>query len=252
MNWAIVFSAGLVVTTAVAPPRVMAQPKPSFAFCVARDNLPMSGTEGTRGIDVDVAGAAAARMGATPSFVWLDAHGDSFEQAVADRRCDAAMGAIIDPGAMAGARQIDGVIVTGPYMSAGYRLIARRGVAVPATLDALGPDDRIALEGESIGAFTVRQAGHPVYVLKNASAVIDAVATGKAPYGYLWGPLASWMLRTRSDVAVAARFRSTERWGFGMAVRAMDPRRDSLDAAIRALADDGTLTRILAVYGVTP
>lgn len=225
-----------------------AQSTPALSFCAGADNSPMSQERTSDGIEVEFARALAAEMGAEAAFVWLDAHTESIEQAVLNGRCDAALGAIVDPGPMAGSRALDGVALTAPYYHAGYVLIRGAATRPLRTLAELG-GRRVAVERESIATFSLRQQGRRVHVLHDYQAVVAAVADHRVEYGYLWGPIAAWALRNRRDVVVSEGFIASEQWGFALAVRDRDALlRRRLNRAIRALADRDAVLRIAAAY----
>ncbi|MBW3630983.1 MAG: transporter substrate-binding domain-containing protein [Gemmatimonadetes bacterium] len=84
-----------------------------------------------------------------------------------------------------------------------------------------------------------------------AVVVVDAVADGRAEYGYLWGPLAASLTRGRSDVVVEKAFQPPELWSFAMAVRQGDGElRQAVNRGIREMVQGGDLAGILARYGV--
>ena len=227
-----------------------AQAPRTLTFCVDVDNLPMSDASGPAGFEVDLSRALAQQLGREARFEWLDPHHDFTEKAVLDGRCDAALGAIVEPGGIAGAQPVNGVTLTEPYYSAGYQLVRRSGARPVGALDALR-GTRIALEGESLGTITLRQQGHMVHVLRDFDGVVKALADGRAEYGYLWGPLAAWLLRERSDVVVENSFHPTELWSFAMAVREADVElRQALNRGIREMVESGSLTEIFAKYDV--
>jgi polar amino acid transport system substrate-binding protein len=236
----------------IAAADLEAQTRDSLTFCVGVDNLPMSAATGTgpTGFEVDLARALAERLGKRARFEWLDPHHDFTEKAVVDGRCDAALGAILEPGGMAGAQPVTGVTLTEPYYRAGYLLIRRPEAPPVSSLDGLR-GKRIALEGESLVTYTLRQQGHQVYVLRDYASVVDAVADGRAEYGYLWGPLAASLTRQRSDVVLAEEFQPPQLWSFATAVlQESSPLRQALDGAIRELTAEGVVAEIFAQYGV--
>jgi polar amino acid transport system substrate-binding protein len=247
-------AAVLAAVAAVAGPAaaVLGQAVPDrVTFCLADQSLPMSTNLGpTPGYDVEIADALAAAMGVERRYTWLEPGHDDFEDAVRERRCDAALGVITDAGPMAEAPDLRGLALTGPYYETGYVLLRRRDAAPLARLGDAG-DTRIAVEGESVVTFTLRQSGRRVHVLDDYEGVIRAVAEGRAKYGYLWGPVAAWTLRTRDDVLIAPEFRSDDRWPFAVAVRAEDAElRARLEAAIARLRSDGTIAEILDAYAM--
>lgn len=240
----------VAATLLVAAAAAEAQAPNALTFCVWVDNLPMSDASGPSGVEVELARALAKQLGREARFEWLDPHNDFTEKAVLDGRCDAALGAIVEVGTMAGAQPVTGVTLTEPYYSAGYQLIRRPGARPVGTLEGLR-GTRIALEGESLVTYTLRQQGHKVHVLRDYQAVINALADGRAEYGYLWGPLAASLTRERSDVVVEKEFRPTELWSFAMAVREADTElRQALNRGIREMVQGGSITGIFAKYQV--
>lgn len=246
MNIGPAVTAALLAAAAALP----AQVPRTLTFCAGMGNLPMSQEGQVPGFEVEFARSLAERLGAEARFEWLEPHTDSFEQAVLEGRCDAALGAIVDPGPMAGDRTIAGVALTEPYYGAGYLLIQRVGTRSVRSLPELG-DARIGVEMESIPIFTLRQRGHNMYALRDYEAVIEAVAERRVDYGYLWGPLAAWLLRDRTDVVASEGFEPVERWNFALAVREEEEELlRHLNAAIRELARSKEIARIFASYGV--
>ncbi|HEV2146499.1 MAG TPA: transporter substrate-binding domain-containing protein [Longimicrobiaceae bacterium] len=234
-------AAALLATAAAA------QAPRTITFCAATDNLPLSHRDA--GVEVELARRLAESLGATARFEWLE-HGERPGEALPAGRCDAALGAVVDPGTLADGRRAPGIALTTPYYGAGYALIRRADVAPVRTLAELG-DTRIAVETESIPIYTLKQRGNRVYAVHDYDAVVEAVADGRADYGYLWGPLASWLLRDRSDVVLAPEFEPVERWSFSLALRESDGAlRERLDAAIRDMVRSGEAARVFGEKGV--
>jgi ABC-type amino acid transport substrate-binding protein len=103
----------------------------------------------------------------------------------------------------------------------------------------------------SIPVFTLRQRGHEVYVVDDSEAVVAALAEDRAVYGYLWAPMAAWLLGDRRDVIVAGEFLPADVWDFGVALRAGDLElRAALEAAIDRSIDDGTVAGIFSRHDV--
>lgn len=222
----------------------------AVTFCASAASLPMSAEYGSpQGYEVEIARALAERLGAEARFTWLGSE-EAFEEAVREGRCDAALGVIVDPGPMADPPNLAGLALTRPYYQTGYLLVRRRDAPPLPSFEDAG-DTRIGVEGESVVTYTLRQRGQPVHVLFDRDAVIEAVATGRARYGYLWGPVTAWSLRDREDVVVAPEFESPDRWAFALAVPAESTAlRADLDHALAALEADGTLERLITGYGL--
>ena len=241
---------GAVAAALLTAATAQAQAPKPLTFCAGFDNLPMSERGTPAGFEIELAEALAERLGREARFEWIDPVDDLVEKVVLEGRCDAALGAIVEPGDMVGARPVTGVTLTEPYYSAGYLLIRGANARPVRSLEELR-ETRIALEGESLVTYTLRQQGQAVHVLRNFDGVVKALADGRAEYGYLWGPLATWLLRERSDVVVEKDFQPTELWNFALAVREADTGlRQGLNGAIRDLIGSGVLEGIFSRYGV--
>ena len=227
-----------------------AQASRPLTFCLAADNLPFSAADPGRGIEVEIARTVSERLGRKAVFIWQNAHEESPEEALQDQRCEVAAGASVDPGPMAVGRRVPGLALTDPYYSAGYLLIRRPGVPSALTLAELG-DNRIGVEMISIPVYTLKLRGHKVYAMHGHDEVIEAVADGRIDYGYIWGPLAAWLLRVRDDVVLAEGFEPVDYWNFALAVREEDePLRQALNGAIRELIKSGGVAAAFGKYRV--
>ncbi|MFN2433390.1 MAG: substrate-binding periplasmic protein [Gemmatimonadota bacterium] len=221
-----------------------------LVFCSETDNPPMSQIGVPPGFDVEVAEALGRRLGVRTRIVWLRPHADVLEVALEEGRCTAAPGVLVTDGPTMAGSAPAGVVTTRPYYSAGYVLVRRRDGPPAATLEEVR-ERRIAVESVSIAAYTLRQGGYTVHVFPDAAGVIEAVAERGEDFGYLWEPLAAWLLRDRDDVIVEETFEPVERWSFGLAVRETDGAlRSALDGAIAGVAREGTLDAIFARYGI--
>lgn len=244
------YVAAATAALALAGADLSAQTGAPLRFCAAQHNLPLSAAHPPSGVELEIAQAIAQHLGTKAEFVWRDADEEGLEQGVLEGRCDAALGVMVETGGMAGAPAAPGVTRTRPYYGAGYVLIHRTGTLPVGTLAELG-DSRIAVEAESVPVYTLKQRGHPVHVFFDYGAVAAAVAEGRVPYGYLWGPVAARLLRDRSDVVIASDFQPEDRWNFALAVRENDSTLlAELNEAVEALHREGTVARIFSRNGV--
>jgi ABC-type amino acid transport substrate-binding protein len=248
-----VIGAGLAGVAAASAAQEVASPEAApIVFCAGAANMPMSQAGEPSGFDVEIAEAIAAELGRAARFKWLEPESDGVDHAVREGHCDAALGVLATAGPLVGDPVLDGLALTLPYLRAGYRIVRRPDTAPLPTLEHAG-DERIAVEGESVATFTLRQRGRRVYVLFDHAAVLEAVADGRVRYGYLWGPLAAWGTLGRDDVVLAREFEPVDRWSFALAVREEDePLRRSLDGAITRLRVNYAIDRILGRYGLPP
>lgn len=213
-------------------------------LCVATDNLPMSDDAPPRGMEVKFGRELAERMGRTLELVWHSPGAGAADRALLTRQCNAALGAVASGDALTQAQPIPGITLTRPYYTAGYMLV-RRVQTPPVRQLADLDEERIAVEMVSIPMYTLKQRGLRVFAVDDHAAVIDAVADGRANYGYLWGPIAEWDLRDRDDVVIERQFKPEERWDFAMAVRADDQRlKEEIDSALVALDRSGELAKL--------
>lgn len=241
---------GAVAAALLAAAAARAQAPDPLTFCAGFDNLPMSEMGTPAGFEIEFAEALATRLGRQARFEWIDPHSDLVEDAVVEGRCEVALGAMADPGALVGARPTSGLMLTEPYYDAGYLLIRRAGARPAGALEELR-DTHIAVDGHSTSIFTLRQRGYKLHMLHDYQAVIDALADGRAEYGYLWGPLAAWVTRHRNDVVLAKEFQPPDLWSFALAVREADTAlREALNRGIREMVDSGSLTEIFSRYHV--
>lgn len=244
----LVLGLALLAAPAALPTDGLAQQR--ITFCVGEENLPLSShSPSTPGYEVEIARALARELGAEAAFTWVDlAHG-TLEDGVREGRCDVATGVLVDPGPFAAAADLRGLETTCPYYATGYTLLRRAGSPAPRTLEELG-EERIAVEGESIATFTLRQRGRRVYVVPDLHAVLRAVDEARAKFGYAWAPRAAWAVRDRMDVVVTPPLAGGDSWSFAMAVRAGSPLRARLDPGIRALRERGAVAEELGRYGL--
>ncbi|MBA3892421.1 MAG: transporter substrate-binding domain-containing protein [Gemmatimonadales bacterium] len=204
----------------------------------------------SRPVEIEIAGALATEIGAVAHFVQLDPHEADLEQAVLAGRCQAASGIIDDPSFVTRGRSPAGISLTDPYYAAGYVLVGRGDVTPVSTLRQLGAA-RVGVEKESIVAYTLRQRGHAVHGLSNASAVIRAVAERRLDYGYLWGPLAAGQLQGEQEGILIGQFVPADRWNVTIAVRGeAGELRHHLNRAIHHSLENGAVARIMAAADV--
>ena len=233
------------------PAEAPAQDAESLRFCVGRDNLPLADADPPSGIEVDFARALGSNLEREVRFEWLGMEEPRPDEALLAGRCHAALGAVLDAGTLAQTPTVTpGLAFTLPYYAAGYVVVRRAGASPVPRLTVLGKS-RIGVEMESVAIYTLKQRGINVHALDDYHAVIRALADGRLEHGYLWGPLAAWQLKDRTDVVVDRTFDPVERWNFAIALRAEERTlREQLNAVIHEMVRDGQVARIFAVHGV--
>lgn len=245
---ALLWSAGVATVLLQGSPAPAQEPRP-IRFCIAADNPPMSVEHpAPSGVEVELARALASELNAGVAIRWLD-HGDRAEAELRADRCDAAFGAVVDPGLADGSVPPD-LALTEAYLAAGYQLVRRSDAPPVRSLAELG-QARIGVEVESVPIYTLKQRGQRVFALHDSEAVVEAVADGRVQYGYLWGPLATWLLRDREDVVLVREFRPEERWDFALLLREdAVSLRERIDRAVQELVATGAVGDITSRYGI--
>lgn len=219
-----------------------------ITFCLSSHNMPFSAAHPPGGIDVDIARAIADELGRRAQFKWQEPS-EAPDLALLNRQCDAAMGAVVDPGEMAQGGSAAGIGLSQPYYAAGYQIVHRTGLKPPTSLDQV-KGERIGVEMVSIPIYTLKLRGQKVFALASTEAVLKAVADGRAAYGYLWGPAAGWILRDRDDLKLAGNFAPEDRWNFAIAVRAKDADLlKRLNSGLRELGANGEIASAFEKYG---
>jgi polar amino acid transport system substrate-binding protein len=218
-------------------------------FCVLASHMPMSSERESTGVDVDLARELASMLGRSPVIAWLPAAPGNFEQALAKGQCDVVPGALADSGTLAGPPLAD-VAFTRPYYAGAYWLV-RKADAAPIKQLQQARDIRLAVEGDSIVAYTLRHRGLDVQIMFDAATIIESIATGQVGYGYLWGPIAAWQLRDNNSVVLAPEFEPEDRWNFALAVSKDRPGLlTELDAALTKLMKRGAIKELFRRYSI--
>jgi ABC-type amino acid transport substrate-binding protein len=238
-----------VAAVSVWPETAGAQDPSPLRFCAGEHNLPLSAAAPPRGVEVSFARALAGRLGRTAAFHWMGVEEDA-GQAVLDGHCELALGAVVDDGSLADARLRSGLALSEPYYAAGYVLV-RRADATPVRRLSELREVRVGVESESVAIFSLKLRGHHVHVLPDHAAVIRAIATGNVAYGYVWGPLAAWSLRARTDILIEDAFEVEERWGFALAIDSTDTALlGRVNREIRRMRNGGIIGEIFSEYGI--
>lgn len=239
-----------VAVALLTPSAAVAQAsRPPLTFCVRAENAPVSWTGSPPGFEIEIARELASVLGTEPRFVWLEPEALP-ESALREGACDVAPGMLVDRGTLADEPRLSGLSLTRPYYRAGYAVVRRRERPPLDGLAALG-EERIAVEGESVVGFTVRQLGYGVHMLYDAQAVIRALQRDRVRYGYLWAPMAAWLLRAQDGLRLDPPLRAEDTWDFALAVRSDDGALlERLNRAVGMLQERENFSRILLEYGL--
>jgi ABC-type amino acid transport substrate-binding protein len=207
-------------------------------------NLPFSTAHPEpAGLDYDIAGLLAAKLGVSLRVYWAPSAHDSYPSKLATKKfCDAMLSVMPDD------RFSDRVLYSRPYCMAGYRLVVPTGVAAPSRLEEFG-DERLAIEAgvAARGLQGRKTRGYP-----DLGKVLEAVASRDVAAGYVISTRGPWLAETLRPGKL--RFldgAAEDRFPICVAVRKSD--RDlkaAIDVALQELAASGKLADVFARYHI--
>lgn len=245
----------LVAALAATPLRVCADP----------NNLPYSNAAGS-GFENKIAEFVARELGRPLSYVWRPQRRGFVRETLAAHRCDVIMSV---------PASFEAALPTTAYYRSTYVFVARRGRAVPASLD----DPRlrqlrigVQIVGNDYNNPPAAQAlarrnlsnnvrGFTVYgdysEPEPQRAIVDAVARGDVDTAIVWGPLAGFYVRHQAHPALVMAPVTPENDGRGLRFVfdiAMATRRDdrALHDALNSVISRrrAQIQRILREFGV--
>jgi len=193
------------------------------------------------GLDIDLARAVADRLGAPVRFINMGYDG-LYDSLRADQ-ADALFSALrIDPLRLHEARY------TTPYFDAGQVLVRPPGAGIDSLQDMDGR--RLAVEFGTEGDLEARRWQRRLHVLdiltyETAAAALDAVRAGEADAALVDAVSARLWLRDHDGLSRAPDQITSD--PYAVAVQVENVRLwEAINAALAALAEDGTLERIIA------
>lgn len=219
-------------------------------------NLPYSSARGDRpGLDVELARALADRLHLKLRLDWIDVHRETAIGELIQGRCDLALGEAVEPDAVADDEPLAGkVLYSRPYYRTGYVLVRRKDGPRIASLAELkgNRSQRLGTEAGSVADYCLRQRGYLRRLYRNQLAALRATADGDIDFAYLWAN-AGWTLHASPDLAAKLEIGPgadpSDRWDIAVALRRGDAElKRRVDAALKALVDDGTVARLLEKY----
>jgi putative heme-binding domain-containing protein len=164
----------------------LARVRSAGALVVGLDpnNLPFSTAHpGPAGLDYEIAGLLAAELGVALRVYWgISAHDSYPAHLTSKRRCDVVLG--ITPDDRFGQR----VLYSRPYYIANYRRVVRAGAGPPRDGEPVAVEAGVALRALN---------GRPIERYPSTEAILDAVARGRVPAGYVIATRGSWLAHER-------------------------------------------------------
>jgi polar amino acid transport system substrate-binding protein len=145
-----------------------------------QNNLPFSTAHPMPGgLDYEIAGLLAEQLGVSLRVYWAYSAHDSYPSKLAAKQlCDVILGVMPDD------RFAQRVLFSRPYAVARYQLVVKSGAGPLSAEAPLAVEEGIAVRG---------LAGHPVRTYPSTEAVLEAVATGHEPAGYVVSTRGPWL-----------------------------------------------------------
>src|SRR5262245_15703946 len=149
-----------------------------------QNNLPFSTAHpAPAGLDYEIAGLLAEQLGVSLRVYWAYSAHDSYPSKLAAKQlCDVILGVMPDD------RFAQRVLYSRPYYVARYRSVMRSGTGQLSDRTPLAMEEGVAVRG---------LAGHPARPYPSTEAVLEAVATGREPAGYVIGTRGPWLAHRR-------------------------------------------------------
>ena len=212
-------------------------PSPAFQVGAVR---PSKRVVAARGLEIDLARTVAARLGIRrvafvnePSFKRLLARGEkAWDVALAEVTITPSRRASVD--------------FSAPYLRADQGVLVRKGLAAPKQLAALARL-RICVQRGTTSVEIVRQRVRPtrqLFFFTSLELLFDALRVGRCDATVLDAPILAAERASAPDRygALAGVLRTNER--YGVVLQKDSPLTGRVDAAVRALVANGTLSRL--------
>lgn len=206
-----------------------------------QNNLPFSTTHPQpAGVDYEIAQLLAEKLGVSLQVYWAYSSHDSYPSKLANKRfCDVILGVMHDD------RFADRVAYSEPYYFANY-VYAIHADSQATNLEELpiAAEPGIAVRG--LGGRTTK-------TYPNLEAILSAVATRKAPVGYVISSRAHWLATQKwpGKIRFVQPQTNVDRFGICAAVRLHESDlKDAINGAFRELRESGQLQKAFAQWHI--
>lgn len=218
----------------------------SISMCASPETLPYASDKGDLpGFQVEIGRAIATRLGLSLSIEWV----------VPRRRanvvnCDMQLDSVHDQAMRKG-----GTLLSKPYHRSGVALGLARGVEPVADYKQLRKDQKVGVMVSSIASVVLGKNGASTSPYAFQSDMLEDLVKGDLYGGALSIATLSYYIHTHPEagIRIVYAFDSAPdlTWQVGVGLRKSDEALvKEVDAALDALLDDGTITRIYEKYGI--
>lgn len=258
MSWgilrqAILLPAILAIGAALASGPVLARSleqireSGSVVLCAHPNSLPFaSKTAGTPGFQVELARAIAVQLGVSLGQEWIVSPSQVFRS-----NCDIVLDVIGDQSA----QSESGLQVSKPYYRGGVALAVRQGSPVHSFAD-LDEHTKVGVQVGSTIAMLLNQRNVMISTFAFEDEMMEALSTNEIDAAAVTATVAGYFNATHPDQAVTIippdDTQANTVWNLAVGLRRPDAKlRESIDAALDQLRDDGTISAVYARYGIS-
>jgi polar amino acid transport system substrate-binding protein len=233
------------VQTSKRPYNAMARVRSAGVLVVGLDqnNLPFSSAHPSpAGLDYEIAGLLAERLGVSLRVFWAISAHDSYPSKLTSKQlCDVILGVTPDD------RFTQRVLFSRPYHVARYLVVVRSGDGRPSETTPMAVEQGVAVRG---------LGGRSIHAYPSTEAVLEAVATGRERAGYVIATRGAWLAHKRWPGKLELLPRpdldtEVDALPIVAAVRKSDGAlRDAIDRAWAELARSGRLAQAFARWNI--
>ena len=236
-----------------------ARERGTIVACADPYNLPFSSPDPNMpGFDVDIAREIAAGMGLEIAYHWVDTGtrgglSRAIRLSINDNKCAFFMGVPDEPD-MIEEYQEKKLIITRPYLGAGYILVGKEGGPSPQTLAEV-KDAKIGVIMFTIADMDLSAEGFRTDPYRVNEENLAALQKGEVDFSLILSSKAGWWLHQNpgSGLAIIEGFTPDPRMVYGLVIAVRRTEHD-LQAAINEQLDklvaSGRIAEIVANYGV--
>ena len=258
--WVLIVVMVCAGVTAAAPTALeKARERGTIVACADPYNLPFSSPDPNMpGFDVDIAREIAAGMGLEIAYHWVDTGtrgglSRAIRLSINDNKCAFFMGVPDEPD-MIEEYQEKKLIITRPYLGAGYVLVGKEGGPSPQTLAEV-KDAKIGVIMFTIADMDLSAEGFRTDPYRINEENLAALQKGEVDFSLILSSKAGWWLHQNpgSGLAIIEGFIPDPRMVYGLVIAVRRTEQD-LQAAINEQLDklvaSGRIAEIVGKYGV--
>ena len=258
--WALIVVMVCAGVAAAAPTALeKARERGTIVACADPYNLPFSSPDPNMpGFDVDIAREIAAGMGLEIAYHWIDTGtrgglSRAIRLSINDNKCAFFMG-IPDEPDMLEEYEEKKLIITRPYLGAGYVLVGKEGGPSPQTLAEV-KDAKIGVIMFTIADMDLSAEGFRTDPYRINEENLAALQKGDVDFSLILSSKAGWWLHQNpeSGLAIIEGFTPDPRMVYGLVIAVRRTEQDlqaAINEQLEQLVASGRVAEIVTKYGV--